>query len=416
MKKTWILIKDIINKNKLKSECVEFSHNNKSITDKKEICDAFNNFFLNIGSTLDKNIPSSQVNPLSFMKGQYNDSLFLKPVTDDELILIIKNLKSNASPGWDSITVESIKKTHQDILFPLIHLLNLSLSQGVFPIELKLASVVPIFKSDNRSKFSNYRPVSVLPSISKIYERVFYNRLLEFINKYKILYINQFGFKKNHSTYMALIILLDKIVDALEKGEYVIGVFLDFSKAFDTVNHDILLKKLDFYGVRGIANQWIASYLSNRSQYVSYLNNKSDPGKITCGVPQGSILGPLLFLLYINDLAYVSRELYSILFADDTNVFISGNDIKSIADKMNIELDTVVRWLIANRLSLNINKTKYMVFSPSKKILNKDFEIILSGTKLEEVANIKFLGVVLDNKLNWKDHIAYIFQKRCLKA
>jgi hypothetical protein len=411
MKKTWRVMKDIVNKNNKPPNCSVFKQNDKLITDKKEICNSFNNFFINIGNTLDKKIPPSNINPLKFMSGNFDQSIFLKPVTENELIMIINKMKSNSSPGWDDVTSDSIKKVHMNLVCPLLHVLNLSLMQGICPNELKIASVVPIYKNNDRSKFSNYRPVSVLSSLSKIFEKVMYNRILEYLTDHDVLNNNQFGFKKKHSTYMALILLVDKIVDALEKGDCVIGVFLDFSKAFDTVNHDILLKKLYFYGIRGVAFDWIKSYLNQRSQYVKYDNHTSEYDTVSCGVPQGSILGPLLFLIYINDLVYVSKELYFILFADDTNVFLSGKNINCVAEKMNNELMSVVEWLKANRLSLNIDKTKYMLFMPKRKKVSHNIVIRLSGLAIEEVTNIKFLGVVLDNKLNFSDHISYVCKK-----
>ena len=197
-----------------------------------------------------------------------------------------------------------------------------------------------------------------------------YSRLLKYLENQKVLIKNQFGFRKLHSAYMALIVLMDKIINALNNGNTVIGLFLDFSKAFDTVNHDILLDKLSHYGIRGVALKWFQSYLSNRKQFVTYNDVASNTKIVSCGVPKGSILGPLLFLIYINDLYYVCKESVPILFADDTNLFYSGNSFDDIAMKVNEELVQISNWLKANRLSLNISKTHYMVFSRNKKIFS----------------------------------------------
>ena len=175
----------------------------------------------------------------------------------------------------------------------------MSLTEGVFPDSLKVANVIPLYKSDDLTYLNNYKPVSLLYMLSKVFEKIMYDRLLNLVNKYDLLYAHQYGFRKNRSTYMALLSLVDNLTHALD-GEYVVGVYLDFSKAFDTVDHMILLQKLYHCGVRGCAHDWFTSYLSNRSQFVTYNGVKSDLKNIQCGVPQGSILGPLLFLLYIN--------------------------------------------------------------------------------------------------------------------
>ena len=261
-------------------------------------------------------------------------SFYINPTTETEIISLIKLLK-NGSSGYDSISATAVKNTATAFITPLTHIMNLSLSSAIFPEELKIARVIPLFKSGYAMLFCNYRPVSVLPLFSKILERLMYNRLISFINKHNLLFNFQFGFREGHSTNLALIYLVDKISNSLDMGEYVLGLFLDFTKAFDTVNHDIFLQKLEHLGIRGISLNWFKSYLSNRSQYVDYSGISSELQYIRCGVPQGSILGPLLFLLYINDLSRVSSLLFSMLFADDSNMFLSGKNPDVLINTMN---------------------------------------------------------------------------------
>ena len=315
-------MKEVINRKQVSSSCSRFIINNKVTTDKKNISDGFNSFFTNVGPSLASKIPSDSRSPTIFMKERVNTSIVLDNVTTKEVSIIIKNLKEG-SCGWDGINASVVKASFTSFIEPLTHIFNISIMQGIFPDELKVARVVPLFKSGDPMSFSNYRPVSVLPVFSKILERLMYKRLLSFINKYRLLYLYQFGFREEHSPNLAMIFLVDKISNALDKGEFVLGLFLDFSKAFDTVNHEILFTKLEYYGIRGIALDWFKSYLSGRKQFVEYNNVYSSNASISCGVPQGSILGPLLFLLYINDLAYASQKIFSLLFADDSNLFFS---------------------------------------------------------------------------------------------
>ena len=185
--------------------------------------------------------------------------------------------------------------------------------------------------------FNHYRPVSLLTILSKVFERLMYDRLFEFLDKLSVLYKDQFGFRKNHSTHMAVLSLIDRLTNAVEDGEYVIGIFLDFSKAFDTVDHDILLETSYHYGIRGCAHNWLTNYLSNRKQFVTYNGTQSDKQTIKCGVPQGSILGPLLFLVYINDLPHICHNTFPVLFSDDTHLFISGNNINYLRQTISTE-------------------------------------------------------------------------------
>ena len=237
-----------------------------------------------------------------------------------------------------------------------------------------------------------------------------YHRLLEFLNKHKILNKFQFGFRNMHSTCMALITLLDNLRNALDSGNCAVGMFLDFQKAFDTVNHKILLGKLNCYGIRGIALDWFSSYLRNRSQTVVYNEQESEMKETLCGVPQESILGPLLFLLYINDLPSVSKLFMPILFADDTNLFCNGPNLNELIEKINGELKLIYKWVNVNKLSLNIEKTNFMLFTPKNFSCLKE-TVVIDNHPIKEVCHIKFLGVIIDNKLKWKDHIDYISKK-----
>ena len=407
LKKSWAIIKNVLNKKVKSQSAPNIMIGDEEISDKAIIAQKFNDYFTNIGSTLSNSIPSVDGDPTSFIPKVNSHSLFLYPVNEIELKNIVKSLR-NSSPGHDAVLARILKTSYEAHAVPLLHVVNLSLSQGVFPSELKLARVTPIFKSGDSSQLTNYRPVSVLSSYSKILERIVYNRLINFINKHNILYKLQFGFRQKYDTSLALIYLVDKIVTALNNGDIVLGVFIDLKKAFDTVNHEILMKKLQKYGVRGIAYNWISDYITNRKQYVMFANNPSKEGVINCGVPQGSVLGPLLFILYVNDLVNVSNLIFPLMFADDTNFFVSGSNAENLVTVMNGEMKKVVKWMKINKLSLNVAKTNYMIFTPPRYKITSSCKVMINDTLISKVNNIKFLGVVIDSKLTWNDHVQHI--------
>ena len=205
--------------------------------------------------------------------------------------------------------------------------------------------------------------------------------------------------------------LVDSITSSIDQKKFTVGIFIDLSKAFDTVNHKILLEKLQHYGIRGLALDWIRNYLSDRYQFVEYNGIQSSSNEIKCGVPQGSILGPLFFLLYINDICNVSSILNFILFADDTNLFLSHNDLSFMMNTINSELLKLSEWFKANKLSINIQKSSYMIFKTRQKRYIPEFSIEINNTKIKRVNEVVFLGVVLDENLSWKPHISHTSRK-----
>ncbi len=412
LRQTWKTINTVIGRTRKQTLNDQFRRESGTIiTDPRKISDEFNDFFVNVGPNLASKIHSSGKQYYDYLNNSHTNSVFFKPITEYEVLKIINNFDKNKSAGHDGIGNLIVKRVANEIAQPLTNIFNLSLSTGKVPDQLKIAKVIPIYKKDDEEIFSNYRPVSVLPCFSKILERLVFNRCIKFIDQNDILNNKQYGFRANHSTHMAIMQLVDKVNKAVEKNETTIGVYLDLSKAFDTIDHNILLYKLEHYGFRGVVFDWFKSYLNDRKQFVNYNTHKSDLKRILCGVPQGSILGPLLFILYINDIINTSTMLEFILFADDTTILYSNTDIPKQIQQINIELSEVNNWFKANKLSVNASKTNYMIMGTPKMTSlghgnsQLNLNVILDDTELERVNKTKFLGVIIDENLTWKNHI-----------
>lgn len=376
-----------------------------------EVADSFNNFFVNIGPELAGKIPDTRSDGEHMGKlGNSNPcSMFLNVVEEKEVLNIVKKCKSKKSTDCNDIDMSLVKQVIEGIAKPLTHICNLSFQTGTFPNQMKIAKVIPMYKNGNKHHFTNYRPVSLLPQFSKILEKLFNSRLDSFLEKCNVLSESQYGFRSNRSTSQAIIESIEKITDAIDNKQYAIGIFIDLKKAFDTINHNILVNKLEKIEIRGIANEWIKSYLDRRQQFVKLGKYCSKCLDIACGVPQGSILGPKLFILYINDICQVSKLLSLVLFADDTNVFCSGENLKKLQDDINEELNKLKLWFDWNKLSLNVSKTKFMIFG--KYRINTRVQIDIDGVAIEQVHENKFLGVTIDDKLCWKPHITHVKYK-----
>ena len=329
----------------------------------------------------------------------------------------IESIISDFENGKSSDIPIRIIKQSSTIISPILSkYYNILMKAGIFPDVSKTGRITPIYKKDDAELLENYRPISTLPIFGKIFEKVIYSRLYNFLTSQNILYDKQFGFRKSHSTNHAINHSITHIKQEHERNKYVLGIFIDLSKAFDTIDHQQLIQKLSRYGIRGTPNKLIESYLSNRMQYTECLGEKSDLLYITFGVPQGSVLGPLLFLLYINDIINCSELGEFVLFADDTNIFVSSESLSDAFSKANKLLKSLSSYMTLNKLHINMKKCCYMIFKPPRKPIKDEdsvnaFELILNGQKIKHVTHAKFLGVTIDENLNWEQHIKDLKRK-----
>ena len=358
----WKIINGALHINKNKSKQVISKIKNSSsthVTNAFDISNTFNNFFVNVGKSMSKNIPN-QENVI--YSPRVMNSLVISETNPDEIGKLLDGLNDNKSCRRDDIPVKFLKLSKNIISEFLVFIFNKCISLGTYPSLLKVAKVIPLYKEGPKDDCSNYRPISLLMHINKVFEKLIHTRLYSFLHKNKILNGNQYGFRKNSSTAFAIYDLIENKLQNLDESLITCALFVDLSKAFDTVDHGILLKKLQHYGIRGVPLNLFKSYLSNRKQYTFVNGSKSTELLIDIGVPQGSVLGPLLFLLYINDLPNASL-LLTRLFADDTCLLFSAKTIDELQIVINREMRKIENWMSGNKLSINYKKNKIYVIT-----------------------------------------------------
>ena len=423
VKNIWKGIRSLVNIKSPKTSSIKLmDESNNLISDPTKIANIFNNHYSTIGSKVQQKIPNQRGDYRSYLSKLRPDgkpcinpdgsSFFLCPTVPAEVVKIIDRLDISKSTGPNGIPVFLLKNFKDFFSYWLSKLVNICFETGTFPDILKTAKVIPLHKKDSKLDHINYRPISLLSVFSKIYEKLIYSRIYSYLDKCNLIYSKQFGFRSGYSTNHAIISITEHIRNLLDDGEFVCGVFIDLEKAFDTVHHNILCDKLKYYGLRGKVNDLLKSYLSNRKQFVTINGFDSELKNIDCGVPQGSSLGPLLFLMYINDFRLCLEKTSCGHFADDTFIIYNSKKLKTIETVINTELKKVIKWLGLNKLSLNATKTELIFFHSKRRPINYDsISIKFNGLKLVPVEHVKYLGMHLDSYLSWEYHIHELSKK-----
>ena len=385
--------------------------NGRDITGDENISNAMNDFFCNIGKTIHDRIPNVVGSFTNYLKNSIKENFFLSAVTPAEVFKQITALNGKKACGPDTLKPALIKKCNGQLVKPLTILFNKSIQQAKYPTAFKLAKVIASHKKESRFLPSNYRPISLLNCFNKIFERLIYEQMMKFIDKHKILYINQYGFRKRFSTTQVLIDVFDLIKKAMDRKEYAIGIFLDLEKAFDTICHKILLSKLDYYGFRGHVNLFFKSYLSDRIQYTQINGKNSESRKISFGVPQGSILGPLFFLLFINDIHAAMTNCNGKLFADDTSLILNDKNILTLKTKAESAMKEIDKWFKLNKLSLSHGKSVFLLFHGPRVDPCRWFDTIqVERENIPRATTVKYVGLHVDEGLTFKKHVEEVYK------
>ena len=399
-------------KNKSHSKLNKLIVNNTVLNDDNNIANGMNEHFCSIGEKVANNLPRATTNFKSYLRNKIDETFFIQPILEPDILKEIYKLKPKKSPGPDNISNKLIKSCAGALVLPLSIIYNKSIVSGQYPTKWKLGRVIALYKKNSHYNPENYRPISLLDCFGKIFERLIYNQMMKFIKKHSILFINQFGFREKYSTTLALIDITDKIKHHIDNNEYVMGIFLDLAKAFDTVNHRILCEKLSHYGFRGHCLSFLKSYITNRRQYTRINGCDSNVLSLEYGVPQGSVLGPLLFILYINDIQYCIDRHDIRLFADDTSIFLFNKNFDELIRQSSEKMQNIYQWFLANKLSLSFPKSNFVIFhGKNKQTKDEVREIVIDSNKVIPRQNsAKYIGLTLDSILNWEQHVQEILK------
>ena len=332
------------------------------------------------------------------------------PTNVEEVHQTIKDLKNNSSPGTDTITKQNILHISDIIGGILANLINYVLSSGIFPEELKISKIIPIYKGGQHSDIGNYRPITISNTFSKIVEKIIKTRIVKYIQQTFKFDSYQYGFQKKSSTLDTNVDFLEYITTELDKKKHVAVVFIDLKKAFDTVNIELMLDKMHKMGIRGVAYQLMKSYSTGRQQFTVVNGSSSSKSVINVGVPQGSVLGPVEYLMYVHSLKYVGLRARYFMFADDTALVYSAAELLDLETAVNYDLDIYYKWLCRNKLTINVKKTVYMLIKQKNKV-DGDLALVINGANIQRVKNYKYLGLEITSDLTWDSHINSIIKK-----
>ena len=408
----WGLINNAIRKPGKKSElCNEFLIDGIITTDQKLIANKFCNLYRDFAKTaIEKVSKKGKVKTLLKQKPEriIQECMFFHPPTSEEISRLILSLKNKRSSGYDGISNTLLKRLYPSIELPLNIIYTESLSNGIFPEAMKKAIIKPLYKKDSKLEPMNYRPISLLLVISKILEKLVYVRLTKWIVKNQVMYDGQYGFRENRSTTDAVTDGITSVLNAIENNHICIIVFLDMSRAFDSLSHTKLLTKLSNLGVRGVPLQWFRSYLENRTIVVDFKGTLSNEATVTRGTAQGSNLGPLLYILFTNNLVRHLTYSEGIMFADDTTLICTGRNLSTLCRKLTQDLNMLHNYFIENELCLNTEKTFYLVVNGPK---GQKAKLSIAGERIQESNYGKFLGITIDNKLTWGEHVENVIRK-----